>query len=80
MLESKRVHYGFLESLEKKYETGGTRSLAEQARLETLLNAHDECVKRFAVAIRDLGASDSTARDRLVELVSNLDITPGSTH
>lgn len=72
MLQSKQAHYGFLESLDTKYKHGGTRSLAERARLETLLAEHDTCVTEFSQAIKALGAADLKARDILLRLMSDI--------
>jgi hypothetical protein len=72
MLASKQTHYGFLESLDVKYRHGGIHTLAERARLETLLAAHDRCVKDFATAIKALAATDIEARDSLVGLMTDI--------
>ena len=70
MLASKTAHFGYLESLDLKYRHGGVRSLAERARLETLLTAHDKCVAEFASQIKALGAIDQRARDLLLGLMT----------
>jgi len=72
MVESKEAHYGFLEHLDIKYKNGGVRSLAERARLETLLAEHDICVAKFSEAVKVLGATDVEARDILVRFMSQL--------
>jgi hypothetical protein len=72
MLQSKQAHYGYLESLDIKYQHGGIRTLAERARLETLLATHDECVREFAQAIKALANADVEARDILLKLMTDL--------
>ena len=72
MLDSKQAHYGYLESLDRKYRLGGMRTFAERARLETLLAAHDLCVKKFACEIKSLAAADIRARDVLLGLMSEI--------
>ena len=72
MLNSKQAHYGFLESLDVKYKQGGIRTLAERARLETLLAEHDVCVSEFARAIKALGTADVEARDILLRYMTDL--------
>lgn len=81
MLQSKQAHYGFLESLDVKYKHGGIRSLAERARLETLLAVHDACVTEFSQAIKALSAVDVEARDTLLRLMSDFaETTNNPTH
>ncbi len=81
MLQSKQAHYGFLEHLDAKYQHGGTRSLAERARLATLLAQHDRCVAEFSQAIKALGATDVKARDMLLRLMGEIaETTQGPTH
>ena len=81
MLQSKQAHFGFLESLDFKYQHGGIRTLAERARLETLLSEHDECVREFANAIKELGSNDADARDTLLKLMTDLgDVAQSPTH
>jgi len=69
MLDSKRAHYAYLEALDLKYRNGGIRTLAELARLETLLATHDLCVARFARLIKELAATNTAARNRLLEIM-----------
>jgi hypothetical protein len=69
MLDSKRAHYAYLEALDLKYQHGGVRTLAERARLETLLATHDLCVATFARLVKELAATNITARDRLLEVM-----------
>ncbi len=69
MLESKSAHFGYLESLAEKYRYGGQRTLAEQARLANLLDAHDRQVKEFTVAMKQLATEAPQARAKLLELL-----------
>ncbi len=81
MRDTKHAHYGFLERLEFKYEHGGTRTLAEHARLGALLAAHDRCVTDFAAAVKALGATDVKAHDALIRLMTEIGKTPdGALH
>lgn len=69
MLDSKSAHFGFLESLVEKYRYGGSRSLAEQARLANLLDDHDRQVKEFTAAMKRLAEDAPHARAALLELL-----------
>lgn len=79
LLGSKSAYFDFLALLANKYQFGGQRSLAEIARLETLLAAHTAAVKAFKSAVSDLGQADATARDRLVELLGRVNEGLGNT-
>jgi len=70
MCESKSSHYEFLEHIEIKYQYGGRPSLAERARLGTLLAAHDACVRAFADAVKSLSAANALAHAELVRLLA----------
>ena len=69
MLETKAEHFDFLEHLEARYQNGGTRSLAETARLDTLLSAHDEAVREFSNRMKDLISTTPTAHAALIEMI-----------
>jgi len=73
MRDSKHEHFGFLESLDSKYKHGGVRTLAERARLDTLLTEHDSCVAEFATKIKALGATDVDARNTLLRLMTEIE-------
>lgn len=73
MRDSKHEHFNFLESLDRKYKHGGTRTLAERARLDTLLTEHDRCVTEFATEIKALGATDVDARNTLLQLMTDIE-------
>ena len=72
MIASKNAHFEFLEHLEIKYQNGGTRTLAENARLETLLSTHNERVSAFAAARKSLAASDADAHEQFVKHLASL--------
>ena len=72
MLNSKDAHFSYLEELNRKYQTGGQRTLAEIARLEDLLASHDRCVTGFAGAMRDLGEADAEAHSQLINAIADL--------
>ena len=77
MLKSKETYFEYLEVLQRKYEGGGTRSLAEIARLEQLLAEHDACVKSFAVQMRELRTEDHSAHGALVSAITCINQTLG---
>ena len=52
MSETKNTYYGFLQSLEKKYDKGQTPSDEENQELEIMLKAHGETVAEFNEAMR----------------------------
>lgn len=66
MVASKAEHFDFLTSLDRKYQHGGRRTLAEIARLETLLSAHTVAVRQFRERVSALAAADRAARDALL--------------
>ena len=70
MTDSKAAHFEYLESLEVKYQHGGTRTLAETARLENLLADHNECVQAFVAAQKSLAMSDAVAHREFVQFLS----------
>ena len=72
MLDSKAAHFDFLDTVTRKTESGGRRSLAEAARLETLLAAHTTAVKAFQAAVRELVRIDAPARDALLDLLGRV--------
>ncbi len=72
MLNSKDAHFSYLEALDRRYKTGGQRTLAEIARLEDLLAVHDRCVAAFAGAMRELGDANAEAHAQLVSAIAEL--------
>ena len=81
MLDSKSAHFGFLETLAEKYRHGGQRSLAEQARLATLLDEHDRRVKDFAAAMKRVATDAPQARETLIGLMKESAAgDPATTH
>ncbi|MFT5113258.1 MAG: hypothetical protein ACI8P9_002586 [Parasphingorhabdus sp.] len=50
MSQSKTAHFGRLEELEVKYESGGNPSITENLELEKLLAEHDRNVHAFKSA------------------------------
>ena len=66
MEQSKRRYFSYLEELEHKYEDGGARTLAEQARLDGLLREHDRQVAEFGRAVKALGAEDPDAQKAFI--------------
>lgn len=79
MQDSKDAHFAYLEMLHHRYEHGGSRSLAEIARLETLLAEHDRCVQTFAQEMRALISSDKAAHAALVDTLTRFNQTLGAT-
>ena len=68
MSNSKRAHFSFLETLEKRYETGGAPSLQENLELDKLLTAHDKNVMAFRAAMEEL--TDEQEKQSLINLLS----------
>ena len=66
MEQSKRRYFSYLETLERKYEDGGMRLLAEEVRLDGLLKEHDHQVAEFGKAVKALGAADPVAQKALI--------------
>jgi len=77
MVASKAAHFDFLTNLDRKYQHGGRRTLAEIARLDTLLAAHTIAVRQFREAVAALTAEDRPARDALVRHINQANASLG---
>jgi len=51
---SKTAHFAYLAEVDARVQGGGQRTLADEARLHTLLAEHDRAVESFKGAILDL--------------------------
>jgi len=84
MVASKARHFDFMSLLDRKYEAGGRRTLAEIAHLEQLLESHTLAVKGFGRVMAELAGSDAGVRDALVAhlhgLNASLGAEPGAAH
>jgi hypothetical protein len=47
MESSKKAHFDYLDELDARVQRGGQRTLADEARLRTLLSEHDRAVADF---------------------------------
>ena len=54
MEASKTAHFAYLAEVDARVQGGGQRTLADEARLHTLLAEHDRAVESFKGAILDL--------------------------
>ncbi len=70
MLDSKQAHFGELARLNARRQEGATVTLAETAYLARLLEAHDDCVRRFRDEMTALAARDAEARRVLLDLIA----------
>ena len=77
MVASKAAHFDFLTLLDRKYQHTGRRSLAEIARLDTLLTAHTAAVRQFRVAVTDLTTQNRAARDALLAHIQQTNASLG---
>jgi len=68
MSNSKAAHFGCLEEIETKYESGGVPSIAENLELEKLLANHDKNVLAFKTAMDAVTNSDE--KIILLQLIS----------
>ena len=68
MKASKAAHFGLLEEIETRYQSGGAPSLAENLQLEKLLAEHDRNVLAFQTAMT--AVSDADELRALVDLMS----------
>ncbi len=68
MKKSKAAHFTCLEGLQRKYESGGAPSLAENLELEKLLAAHDKNVLAFKTALA--AVTDEAEKQQLIEMLS----------
>ena len=69
MIASKDAHFGFLELLEEKYQHGGTRTLAEIAHLEGLLETHNSCVQAFTNTQKLLATNNPQAHKLFINVL-----------
>jgi hypothetical protein len=67
MSESKKTYFSFLLELDQKYKQGGTSTIAENLRLENLLQLHNEKVAEFSNAMNTV--EDKDARDTLLKMM-----------
>ena len=70
MLGSKQAHFEYLEKLDRKYQSGGKRSLAEIAHVDGLLETHNRCVKAFTVAQKALFQENPQAHGIFIQILS----------
>ena len=68
MCASKDDYFSLLQALDEKYKTGGGPGIAENLRLENLLNEHDQKVKLFNQAVATI--TDPGAKKQLLELLT----------
>ena len=68
MNDSKTAHFDCLASIERKYESGGVPSLAENLELERLLERHDKNVVAFRTAMAAI--TDEAEKEILIQLMS----------
>lgn len=78
MVTSKENHFRYLDALEQKYQTGGSRTASEITRLDNLLKEHDRCVGEFSTAMKTLANDDSMARSVLIEIIATLNFQLGA--
>lgn len=58
MSVTKNTYYEFMQSLEQKYDKGGTPSEKENQKLAVMLQAHSETVSEFNEAMREVSDPD----------------------
>ncbi|MCS3904404.1 hypothetical protein J2T55_002440 [Methylohalomonas lacus] len=66
MSETKQAYFSFMVELDEKYKQGGEATIAENLKLEQLLDAHDEQVKAFNKAMADCKNMDAAVRNQLI--------------
>lgn len=77
MAETKKMYFGFLQELDKKYNKSESPSLAENLKMEQLLRAHDEKVSVFNKAMANV--DDPSARQTLMTKLTRASVAM-STH
>ena len=68
MRRSKDEHFGYLEALEARYQSGGAPGIAEKLELEKRLAEHDRNVLAFKTAMSRI--DDARERELLLRLMS----------
>jgi len=58
MSATKNTYYEFMQSLEQKYDKGGTPTEEENQELAVMLQAHSETVSEFNEAMREVSDPD----------------------
>ena len=76
---SKGEYFGYLEELEDKYKSGGSRTIAESTRLGILLKEHERKVADFSNAMKALKDQDSGAHQALISHITMLNAEVGKT-
>jgi len=79
MEASKAAHLGEMTRLNAAQDAGQRRTLAENAYLEELFDAHGRCVRDFATAARALATVDPVAHRALLEFLTARNRTMGTT-
>ncbi len=67
MSAGKDAYFSLLQALDEKYRHGGNPTIAENLKLQQLLDEHDRKVKRFKQAMSTI--TDPGAKQQLVELL-----------
>ncbi len=66
MSETKQAYFSFMVELDEKYKEGGEATIAENLKLEQLLQAHDEQVKAFNETMAEARNLDEAVRNQLI--------------
>ena len=69
MCTSKNNYFSLLQTLDEKYKPGGEPGIAENLKLQQLLNEHAQKVKLFNQAVAAINAVD--AKQQLLELLKD---------
>lgn len=76
MAETKKLYFGFLQGLDQKYDKSEPPSIAENLKMEQLLQAHDEKVGAFNRAMANV--VEPSARQALMARLSTASAAMGT--
>ncbi len=66
MTETKNAYFSFMVELDQKQKDGGEITMAENLKLEQLLQVHDEKVNAFNEAMQSMKDMNTDARNALI--------------
>ena len=76
MAETKKMYFGFLQELDQKYNKSESPSIAENLKMEQLLQAHDEKVSAFTQAMANV--KEASARQALMTKLTSASAAMGA--
>jgi hypothetical protein len=76
MVETKKIYFDFLQELDQKYDKSEPPAIAENLKMEQLLQAHDEKVSAFNKAMANV--EEPSARQALMTKLTKASAATGA--